>query len=184
MRFLAALGEQLAEYGLDLHPGKTRIIEFGRFVVQARRRRGLGKPETFDFLGFTHICGQSPKDGKPPVERRTMAKRIRAKLAEVKTSLKLRRHEPVPRQGAWLRSVLLGHFRYYGVPFNFRALSRFRWQVIQLWYRALSSRSQKGRMSWPRMERFAERWLPEAKIYHPFPIERFRVRTQGRSPVR
>jgi group II intron reverse transcriptase/maturase len=184
LQFLTALGEQLARYGLELHPDKTRVIEFGRFAREARRRRGLGKPETFDFLGFTHICGRSPKSGRFRVERRTMAKRLRAKLAEVKTSLKRRRHDPVPRQGTWLQSVLTGHYRYYGVPFNYRALGRFRERVVRLWHRALSSRSQKGKVSWPRMERLIERWVPNPKIHHPYPIVRFRVRTQGRSPVR
>jgi len=184
LRFLNELGERLAEYGLELHPDKTRVIEFGRFARDNRARRGLGKPETFDFLGFTHICGRSPKNGRFRVERRTMAKRLRGKLAEVKVNLKLKRHVPVPRQGAWLHTVLTGHYRYYGVPFNYRALDRFRRAVARSWHRALSSRSQKGRVTLVRMGRFIERWLPRPKIYHPFPIQRFIVRTQGRSPVR
>ncbi|HEY6926260.1 MAG TPA: group II intron reverse transcriptase/maturase [Steroidobacteraceae bacterium] len=184
LRFLSALGEQLARYGLELHPDKTRIIEFGSFARDNRARRGLGKPETFDFLGFTHICGRAHRGGRFRVERRTRAKRIRDKLAEIKAKLKQGRHAPIPQQGAWLRSVLEGHYRYYGVPLNYRALDRFRYAVACLWHRSLLNRGQKGRITWARMDRLIERWLPRAKIYHPYPIQRFLVRTRGKSPVR
>src|SRR5947209_14574286 len=182
-QFLHALEQRFAKFGLKLHPDKTRLIEFGHFARERRRRRGQGKPETFNFLGFTQFCGQS-RQGRFRVERRTMAKRVRAKLAEVKAILKRRRHAPVPSQGAWLQSVLRGHFRYYGVPFNYLALHRFRRQLKMLWHRTLSRRSQKGRVPWVQMERLAERWLPPATIHHPFPSERFDARTQGRSRVR
>ena len=182
-RFLANLHERFARFGLELHPTKTRLIEFGRFAADNRRRRGLGKPETFDFLGFTHICGQSA-NGYFRVERQTMRKRTRAKLADIKAELKRRRHRSVPEQGAWLRSVLNGHYRYYGVPHNSRALRVFRFQVARHWRRALLRRSQKGRMPWKRMSRFIQRWLPWPRICHPYPIHRFGVTIRGRSPVR
>ncbi len=182
-QFLKALSERFADSGLELHPDKTRLIEFGRFAAANRRERGRGKPETFHFLGFTHICGRS-RQGGFRVERRTMAKRLRRKLAELKTDTMSRRHLPVPAQGAWLRSVLMGHCRYYGVPLNYAALSTFRKQLTRLWHRALSRRSQKGYVPWARMERLIERWFPKPRIHHPFPNQRFGVTTQGRSPVR
>jgi group II intron reverse transcriptase/maturase len=182
-QFRQALGQRFAKFGLMLHPDKTRLIEFGRFAREDRRRRGLGKPETFNFLGLTHLCGQS-RQGRFRVERRTMAKRMRAKLAEIKVSLKRRRHDPVPDLGAWLQSVLRGHYRYYGVPFNYPALYQFRRQVKMLWHRTLSRRSQKGQVAWTRMERIAERWLPPASIHHPYASVRFDAINQGRSRVR
>ncbi len=182
-QFLHALRQRFAKFGLELHPDKTRLIEFGHFARERRRRRGQGKPETFNFLGFTHICGES-RSGRFRVERRTMAKRARAKLAEVKAILERRRHDPVPKVGAWLQSVLRGHYRYYGVPFNYVALHRFRRQLKMLWQRTLSRRSQKGRLPWARMERIAERWLPPASIHHPYPSERFDATTRGKSRVR
>ncbi len=181
-RFLSDLRDRFARFGLELHPMKTRLLEFGRFAADNRRRRGLGKPETFDFLGFTHICGKSPK-GYFRIERQTMRKRLRSKLKDIKSELKRRRHAPVPEQGAWLRSVLLGHYRYYGVPHNSRALGVFRDQVIRHWRQALSRRSQKGWITRARMTRIEQRWLPRPKICHPFPIHRFDVQIHGRSPV-
>jgi group II intron reverse transcriptase/maturase len=182
-QFQEALGQRLAQFGLALHPEKTRLIEFGRFAQERRRKRGLGKPESFTFLGFTHICAKSRK-GKFQMERRTIAQRFRAKLAEIKAELRRRMHLPVPVQGAWLRSVLLGHDRYYGVPLNGRALQRLRTEVPRMWQRSLSRRSQKGTVSWQRMQRYVDTWLPVARIYPPYPNERFGVMTQGRSPVR
>ena len=182
-QFLQALGQRFAKFGLELHPDKTRLIEFGHFARERRGRRGEGKPETFNFLGFTHICGES-RGGRFRVERRTMAKRARAKLAEVKAILKRRRHDPVPKLGAWLQSILRGHYRYYGVPFNYVALHHFRRQLKMLWQRTLSRRSQKGRLPWARMERIAEQWLPPPSIHHPYPSERFDATTRGRSRVR
>jgi hypothetical protein len=158
-------------------------MEFGRFARERRQERGLGKPQTFTFLGFTHMCGRTRK-GTFRVERRTMAQRFRTKVAEVKAELRRRRHLPVPEQGVWLRSVLLGHYRYYGVPLNSKALQRFQMEVTRLWQRSLSRRSQKGFVTWKRMQRYASKWIPPVRIYHPYPQERFGVTTQGRSPVR
>jgi RNA-directed DNA polymerase len=182
-QFQEALRQRLAKFGLELHSEKTRLIEFGRFAKERRRKRGLGKPKSFNFLGFTHISGESRK-GRFQVERRTIAQRFRTKLAEVKAELRRRMHLSVPVQGAWLRSVVLGHYRYYGVPHNAKALQRFRKEVARLWQRSLSRRSHKGYVTWDRMERYVDKWLPVARIYHPYPDERFGGMTRGRSPVR
>ena len=182
-QFQDALQQRFAKFGLELNPEKTRLIEFGRFAKERRHERGLGKPETFTFLGFTHICGQS-RTGRFQVMRRTMAQRLRAKLTTIKAELGIRRHQPVPQQGAWLRSVLLGHYQYYGVPFNAKALQQFRKEVSHLWQRSLSRRSQKGYVNWTRMSRYVDKWFPVARVCHPYPNERFGVMTQGRSPVR
>jgi RNA-directed DNA polymerase len=182
-QFLVELRERFAKFGLELHPDKTRLIEFGRFAAKNRHARGLGKPETFDFLGFTHICARM-RDGRFWVRRITISKRMRAKLREVKDQLKRRRHQPTPEQGRWLASVVRGHRAYYAVPGNRAAVATFRTQVTKLWHKALERRSQRTRISWARMNRLATRWLPPARVVHPFPDVRFRVRTQGRSPVR
>ena len=182
-RFLVELRERFAKFGLELHPDKTRLIEFGRFAAENRQARGLGKPETFDFLGFTHICARM-RDGRFWVRRITVAKRMRAKLREVKDQLKRRRHQPIPEQGRWLASVVRGHRAYYAVPGNRAAVATFRTQVTRLWHKALERRSQRTRITWKRMNRLETRWLPPARVVHPFPDVRFRVRTQGRSPVR
>ena len=182
-QFLRDLRERFARFALELHPGKTRLIEFGRFAAANRQKRGAGKPETFDFLGFTHICGKT-RAGRFQVRRITISKRMRAKLKEVKDQLRQRRHEPVPEQGRWLGSVVRGHMAYYAVPGNIRAVRAFRTQVTRHWRAALGSRSQRGYLNWNRMNRLATRWLPQARILHPYPDERFVVRTRGRSPVR
>jgi RNA-directed DNA polymerase len=182
-QFLRDLRERFARFALELHPGKTRLIEFGRFAAANRQKRGAGKPETFDFLGFTHICGKT-RAGRFQVRRITISKRMRAKLKEVKDQLKQRRHEPVPEQGRWLGSVIRGHMAYYAVPGNIRAVRAFRTQATRHWRAALGSRSQLGYLNWNRMNRLAARWLPPPRILHPYPDERFVVRTQGRSPVR
>ena len=182
-RFLHDLRERFAKFGLELHPGKTRLIEFGRFAAANRQKRGAGKPETFDFLGFTHICAKM-RDGRFWVRRITVSKRMRAKLAEVKDQLRQRRHQPVPEQGRWLGSVVRGHCAYYAVPGNRKAVASFRTQVTKLWHETLERRSQRTRISWARMDRLATRWLPPARVMHPFPDVRFNVRTRGRSPVR
>jgi RNA-directed DNA polymerase len=182
-RFLHDLRERFAKFGLELHPGKTRLIEFGRFAAANRQKRGLGKPETFDFLGFTHICAKM-RDGRFWVRRITVSKRVRAKLAEVKDQLRRRQHLPVPEQGRWLGSVVRGHCAYYAVPGNRKAVASFRTQVTKLWHEALRRRSQRSRLDWKRMDRLATRWLPPARVMHPFPEVRFRARTRGRSPVR
>ena len=182
-RFLADLRDRFARFGLELHPDKTRLIEFGRFAARNRKARGVGKPETFDFLGFTHICGKT-KTGHFWLTRQTISKRMRAKLADVKDQLKQRRHLPIPEQGRWLASVVRGHLAYYAVPGNSEAIGAFRHQVTRHWFRALRRRSQRTRLTWERMYRLAARWLPPAHILHPYPRVRFDARTQGRSPVR
>jgi len=182
-RFLTELRERFARFGLELHPDKTRLIEFGRFAAQNRDRHGGGKPETFNFLGFTHICAKTRK-GKFTVRRKTMRKRIQAKLKAIKIELQRRRHDPVPDQGTYVRSVVSGHARYYGVPLNGPSIGAFRQAVGRLWYRSLRRRSQKTRLTWTRMKRLIARWLPSATICHPYPLERLGVLTQGRSRMR
>jgi group II intron reverse transcriptase/maturase len=181
-RFQRELGERLARFALELNADKTRLIEFGRFAARNRKARGLGKPETFAFLGFTHICAKTRR-GRFKLKRVTQKKRMRAKLREVKASLMQRRHLPIPDQGRWLRSVLQGHFNYYAVPDNGAALRTVRYQAIRHWRRSLSRRSQRGRMSWERTSRIAARWLPKARVLHPWPGTRFAATTRGRSPV-
>lgn len=175
-RFLVELRERFAKFGLELHPDKTRLLEFGRFAARARQRRGLGKPETFDFLGFTHICGKTSK-GRFWVQRITIKKRMRAKLREVNEQLKSRRHQPIPVQGRWLASVVRGHLAYYAVPGNRPAVSAFRYQVTRHWHNALRRRSQRVRLAWTRMGRLQARWLPRVRVMHPFPEARFAVNT-------
>jgi hypothetical protein len=182
-RFLAELRERFAQFGLALHPDKTRIVEFGRYAAKNRRGRGGGKPETFNFLGFTHSCGKTRK-GWFTVLRQTMRQRWQAKLRALKDELRQRLHTPIPEQGAYLRSVLLGQFRYYGVPFNGPALCAFRAAVVRLWQTMLSRRSQGHHLPWRRMRRFIVRWLPTASIYHPYPMVRLGVMTQGGSRMR
>jgi RNA-directed DNA polymerase len=182
-RFLAELRQRLAKFALELHPDKTRLIEFGRYAAERRRAQGLGKPETFDFLGFTHMCGKT-KDGRFWLRRVTIKKRLRAKLKQVKAELRRRRHLPVPEQGRWLASVVRGHLAYYAVPGNIDAVSAFRDEVRRLWHETLRRRSQRSRLTWERYGRIANRWLPPARIVHPYPSVRFVARTQGRSPVR
>ena len=175
-RFWAELVERFAKFGLELHPDKTRLIEFGPHAAGNRERAGRGKPETFDFLGFTHICGKK-RNGRFTVLRQTIRKRLQAKLSEVKTELRRRLHDPVPEVGKWLRSVVVGHTRYYGVPMNSRAISLFRFRVGWLWHRALERRSHKGHVSRERMQRLIDRWLPPARICHPYPVRRLGVIT-------
>ena len=175
-QFLDELRERVAQFGLELHPDKTRLIEFGRNAGWKRAKRGLGKPETFDFLGFTHICAKGKK-GRFWVRRVTIAKRMRAKLREIKIELRRRRYLPVPEQGAWMRSVLQGHAAYYAVPGNSDAVVAFRTEITRHWLKALRRRSQRTRLTWARMGRLAKRWLPPVRILHPFPEERFAART-------
>jgi RNA-directed DNA polymerase len=176
-RFHGELAERFANFKLKLHPEKTRLIEFGYFAANNRKRRGQGKPETFNFLGFTHICGKKRSNGMFTVKRRTMSKRKRTKLKEVKTELKKRMHQPVPEVGKWLRSVVGGHNRYYGVPMNQPSLSSFRFQIGRYWYRTLRRRSQKKRLTWERMRRLIDKWLPPAMVHHPYPLRRLGVIT-------
>ncbi len=182
-RFWAELRDRLAQFSLELNAEKTRLIEFGRFAARKRKARGLGKPETFRFLGFTHICGTSRSGHFKPL-RITDSKRMRAKLSALKGKIERRRHLPIPEQGRWLASVLRGHANYYGVPGNQRALYAFRSEAVRLWFMALRRRSQRTTVTWERMRRFRARWLPFLTITHPWPDARFDARTQGRSPVR
>ena len=182
-RFLADLCERFAKFGLELHPDKTRLIQFGRYATERMAARGLGRPETFQFLGFTHICGKD-RNGRFVLKRQTVPKRMRAKLAEVKDQLRRRRHHPIPEQGQWLGSVVRGHFAYYAVPGNVHALRTFRDQVKRHWCHSLRRRSQCHRLPWEHMNRMAARWLPPAQIRHPHPDVRFDAKTRGRSPVR
>jgi group II intron reverse transcriptase/maturase len=182
-RFLADLRERFAQFALDLNAEKTRLIQFGRHAARDRQACGLGRPETFNFLGFTHICGKTRK-GRFMLKRQTIKKRMAVKLHEVKSSLMARRHQPIPEQGRWLASVVRGHLAYYAVPSNIDAVTVFRTQAIRHWHRALKRRSQRHRLDWARMNRLSTRWLPPAHIQHPWPDARFDARTQGRSPVR
>ena len=179
-RFLAALRERFAKFGLALHPDKTRLIEFGPFADRNRRGRGQGKPATFNFLGFTHLCGQT-RSGRFTVLRQTVRRRLLAKLQEVKTERRRRMHLPIPEQGAYVRSVVGGHLRYFGVPRNGPAIRLFHQEVGRLWHRVLLRRSQTHRLPWCRMRRYITRWLPPARICHPYPLVRLGVVTQGRS---
>jgi len=176
-QFLAELAARFGKFNLELHPEKTRLIAFGPFAAEQRRRRGDDKPETFDFLGFTHICATKRSNGRFTVLRQTARKRLQAKLNEVKAELQRRMHDPIPDQGSWLRSVVGGHVRYYGVPMNSPALTLFRFRVGWLWHRALSRRSQTGRVLWDRMRRLIARWLPPAHVCHPYPLRRLGVIT-------
>jgi RNA-directed DNA polymerase len=174
-RFLDAMRTRLEEFALTLHPEKTRLIEFGRHATAGREKRGLGKPETFNFLGFTFICGKSRR-GDFLVKRKTRRDRMMAKLLEIKEELRRRMHRPIPEQGQWLRQVVSGFFNYHAVPTNSRALAAFRYHVTLLWRRTLRRRSQKDRFSWDRITRLVDDWLPKPRILHPWPSVRFAVR--------
>jgi group II intron reverse transcriptase/maturase len=173
-RFLDEMRERLQKFALTLHPEKTRLIEFGRFAAERRQRRGLGKPETFNFLGFTFICGKT-RQGKFQIKRKTRRDRMRAKLRMIKEELWRRMHQPIPDQGEWLGRVVRGYFNYHAVPTNGRALDVFRHHVTDLWRRTLRRRSQKDRMTWARMTQLADAWLPKPIILHPWPSVRFAV---------
>jgi group II intron reverse transcriptase/maturase len=173
-RYLDAMRERLGQFALTLHPEKTRLIEFGRFAAERRERRGHGKPATFNFLGFTFICGKT-RSGKFQIKRKTRRDRMRAKLKMIKEEMWKRMHQPIPEQGKWLGQVVRGYFNYHAVPTNARALHVFRHHVTDLWRRMLRRRSQKDRMTWARMMQLADAWLPTPIILHPWPSERFAV---------
>jgi len=173
-RFLREFQERLAKFGLELQPEKTRLIEFGRFAEVDRNKRGAGKPETFSFLGFTHYCGRSPK-GHFVVGRRTVAKRMRAKLLLLKQELSRKMHERVSSVGAWLKRVVEGYYRYHAVPGNLGVLGRFRDRLCRLWRQALRRRSQRRRPGWDRLRPLFERWIPRPRTLHPYPDVRFDV---------
>jgi RNA-directed DNA polymerase len=174
-RFLADLRQRMEKFALSLHPDKTRLIEFGRYAAERRARQGLGKPETFNFLGFTHICGRS-RQGVFQLKRQTRRDRMRAKLRAIKEELKRRMHEPIPLQGKWLGQVVRGYFAYHAVPTNCKSLSTFRHYVTDLWRRALQRRGQRDRSTWKRIAQLAAEFLPTPRILHPWPSERFAVK--------
>jgi RNA-directed DNA polymerase len=171
-RFRENLAERLRKFGLELHPDKTRRIEFGRFAELNRKKRGEGKPESFDFLGFTHISGKDRK-GDFSLKRKTIAKRMRAKLQDIKQELRRRMHDPVEQTGKWLKSVMQGYFNYHAVPGNLGRLKVFHRRVQRLWRWALRRRGQPHRPSWARILRLTERWLPKPRVLHPYPGVRF-----------
>src|SRR5450756_1641920 len=171
-RFLAEFRERLGKFGLELHPDKTRRIEFGRMAERDRNRRGEGKPEAFDFLGFTHISGKD-RNGNFAVKRHTIGKRMRGKLAEIKQQLRQRMHEPVAETGKWLKSVVQGYFNYHAVPGNTDCLRVFRYRVTRLWRQVLIRRGQRGYLNWARMRRLEELWIPTPRVLHPYPGARF-----------
>ncbi len=175
-QFQEGLVERLKKFNLELASEKTRLIEFGRFAATNRARRGESKPETFNFLGFTHLCSTTRK-GRFVVKRQTMRKRVRAKLKAIKAGLRRRMHAPIPEQGQWLAALLRGHYQYSGVPFNSAALWSFYYRIQRLWQNTLRRRSQKGKATWERVVRLSEKWLPHPKICHPYPLQRLRVTT-------
>jgi RNA-directed DNA polymerase len=177
------LADRLARFGLSLNADKTRLIRFGRFAAQQRRERGLGRPETVESLRFTHYCATT-KDGRFAVRRRTIAKRMAAKLRETKVLLMQRRHWPIEAQGRWLGAVVRGHLAYYSVPGNIHQVTAFRDRLVRHWHRARRRRGQRHRMNWQKLRRHADRWLPPARYMHPWPNGGFDARTQVRSPVR
>jgi RNA-directed DNA polymerase len=174
-RFLDAMRERFEAFALSLNPEKTRLIEFGRRAAVDRKERGVSRPETFTFLGFTHICGKSRR-GLFQLQRKTRRDRMRAKLQEIKVELRRRMHQTIPVQGHWLKQVVTGHFAYYAVPTNSRALSAFRHYVTDLWRRTLRRRSQKDGFTWERMTKLTDSWLSPPRILHPWPDQRFAVK--------
>ena len=174
-RFWDEMRDRLQEFSLSLHPEKTRLIEFGRLAVTKRERRGLGKPETFNFLGFTFICGRNSR-GKFLLCRKTRRDRMRARLLELKEELRRRMHQSIPEQGAWLKQVVAGYFAYHAVPTNDRTLRTFRSGVEFLWMRSLRKRSQRDRTTWEKMKKLSEEWLPKPRVLHPWPSQRFAVK--------
>ena len=173
-RFLDEMRKRLRGSALSLHPEKTRLIEFGRFAAERRKRAGLGKPETFNFLGFTFICGKSRR-GKFLLKRKTRRDRMRAKLRMVKEDMRRRMHQPIPQQGKWLGHVVRGYFNYHAVPTNLRALVAFRAEIAKRWLRVLTRRSERSDLTWARMNRLIDDWLPQPRILHPWPSQRFAV---------
>jgi len=171
-RFLDDLKIRLRKFGLSLHADKTRLIEFGRFAAENRTQRGLSKPETFDFLGFTHICERTKK-GRFWVKRKTIKKRMRNRLKEIKIELMRRRHQPVGIQGRWLRKVVQGYLNYYAVPGNIFSLAEFRTQINRYWLKALKRRSQRNKLNWDRFGKIVARWMPRVRTLHPYPEKRF-----------
>jgi RNA-directed DNA polymerase len=174
-RFWDAMRERLQEFSLSLHPEKTRLIEFGRHAARRRAQRGLGKPETFNFLGLTFICGKS-RQGNFLIKRKTRRDRMQGKLQDIKKEMRRRMHQSIPEQGKWLRQVVTGYFNYHAVPTNRRALVAFRTEITKGWRWILKRRSQKGDLTWDRIKKLADDWLPTPRILHPWPNQRFAVK--------
>lgn len=172
-QFLEALKARMERFGLALHTDKTRLLEFGRFAAANRKKRGERKPETFDFLGFTHMCAVKRRTRGFLVKRKTVAKRLRAKIREIKQTLMRQRHAPIPEQGAWLAGVVRGYYNYHAIPGNTPALDTFQREVARAWLHALRRRSQRHRMPWERFNKLDKRWIPRPRILHPHPNERF-----------
>jgi group II intron reverse transcriptase/maturase len=174
-QFQEELKERFLKFGLELHPEKTRLIEFGRYAAERRKRRGEEKPETFTFLGFTHICGRRKKDGKFEILRQTIKKRMRAKISEIKNELKKRMHDSIQDVGHWLTAVVIGHYRYFGVPGNYNDMNDFRNAISENWIQVLRRRGQKRLITWEKMRKLIDYWLPRPQICHKYPNERFGV---------
>ena len=174
-RFWDAMRMRFEQFGLELHGDKTRPLEFGRYAAGGRKRRGLGKPETFTFLGFIFICGKA-RSGAFQLQRKTRGDRMMARLKEIKAQLRERMHETIPEQGKWLKAVVTGYFAYHAVPTNRRALGAFRYHVTDLWRRTLRRRSQKDGLTWSRIAKISAHWLPTPRILHPWPDQRFAVK--------
>jgi RNA-directed DNA polymerase len=173
--FLDLMRERFEKFALSLHPEKTRLIEFGRYAAENRKRRGFGKPETFNFLGFTFICGKSRR-GTFLLERKPRRDRMRAKLKSIKEGLRRRMHQPIPKQGKWLRNVVIGYYNYFAVPTASRAIEAFRYHVCEHWLRTLRRRGQKDHTTWDRITKLVAHWLPKPHTIHPWPSVRFAVR--------
>ena len=172
-QFLGSLKRRLEEFGLSLHPDKTRLIEFGKFADENRRKRGAGKPETFDFLGFTHMCAKTRVKKWFHVWRKTVKKRLRAALSKVKLALKVRMHDEIEDVGLWLRNVITGYYQYYAIPGNFDAINTYRNEIARYWLQVLRRRGQKRRINWSRFQPIVDRWIPSPKVLHPYPEVRF-----------
>ena len=175
--YLAELKERMRKFSLELHPEKTRILEFGPWARLNRKRREQSKPETFGFLGFTHTVGVKFSNGMYTVLRQTIRKKMQAKLTDVKQELRQRMHCPIEEQGKWLKSVVEGHNRYYGVPSNGQALCKFRFAIGHMWWKTLRRRGNRHKLPWRRMEKIVEQWLPQVKLHHPYPLRRMGVIT-------
>lgn len=174
-QFHEELKERLQKFGLELHPEKTRLIEFGRYASENRKKRNEGKPDTFTFLGFTHICGKTRKNGRFTIWRHTIKKKMQKKLKEIKNGLKERMHDSIQSTGQWLKAVVTGHYRYYGVPGNYEAMNDFRHLIVQRWKQSLKRRSQKANITWEKMGKLMDRWIPQPQICHKYPAEQFGV---------
>ncbi|HED2863362.1 TPA: group II intron reverse transcriptase/maturase, partial [Klebsiella pneumoniae] len=180
-RFRIAMQRRLREFGLTVHPEKTRLMEFGRFAAENRAIRGKGKPETFNFLGFTHISGKD-RNGRFMLIRKTRRDRMTATLKAIKDGLRRRWHYSIPEQGKWLRRVVQGYLNYHSVPGNFPTMQKFRTHVTDLWRRALRRRSQKDDTTWTKANKLAAAWLPRVRVLHPWPVERFTARHPRQEP--